>query len=99
MKAANDKLSLILRAVADPNRRKILRMLNSRPQNHNGSGAHWCASDVEQRIRLAQPTISHHMKVLKEAGLIETRKSGTWVWYQRSEPGVKGIFKGLKAEL
>jgi len=99
MKAANDKLSIILRAVADPNRRRILRLLQSKPQGHNGNGAHWSATAVEQKIRLAQPTISHHMKILKQAGLIETRKTGTWVWYERSETGLKSLLKNLREEL
>jgi len=103
MKAATDPLSLALRAVADPTRRRILRLLRpeagrkaaGRGANHIG----WTASEVEQRIRLAQPTISHHMKILKNAGLIETRKDGTWVRYRRIEKALRSVRKNLMEEL
>jgi ArsR family transcriptional regulator len=103
MKAANDKLSLALRAVADPTRRKILRLLH--PNSVRKSAAKstdedgWTASDIEQRIKLAQPTISHHMKILKNAGLVETQKQGTWVRYRRIESALRALRKGMLDEL
>jgi ArsR family transcriptional regulator, arsenate/arsenite/antimonite-responsive transcriptional repressor len=113
MKAAADKLSLALRAVADPTRRRILRLLHpgtprkaaapERPrpaaQRNPSPSEGWTASDVEQRIKLAQPTISHHMKILKNAGLIETQKQGTWVRYRRIESAIRALRKGLLEEL
>jgi ArsR family transcriptional regulator len=99
MKAATDKLSLALRAVADPTRRKILRLLHPNTPRKTADPDGWTASDVEQRIKLAQPTISHHMKILKIAGLIETRKQGTWVRYRRIESAIRGLRKGLIDDL
>lgn len=99
MKAATDKLSLALRAVADPTRRKILRLLHPSAVRKTGAPEGWTASDVEQRIKLAQPTISHHMKILKNAGLVEAHKEGTWVRYRRVETAVRAIRKGLLDEL
>lgn len=99
MKAATDKLSLALRAVADPTRRKILRLLHPSAVRKTGAPEGWTASDVEQRIKLAQPTISHHMKILKNAGLVEGHKEGTWVRYRRVETAVRAIRKGLLDEL
>jgi ArsR family transcriptional regulator len=99
MKAATDKLSLALRAVADPTRRKILRLLQSSTARKAGAPEGWTASDVEQRIKLAQPTISHHMKILKNAGLVEANKQGTWVRYRRVEAALRGLRKGLMDEL
>jgi ArsR family transcriptional regulator len=103
MKAATDKLSLALRAVADPSRRKILRLLHPAATRKGTAKITtqdgWTASDIEQRIKLAQPTISHHMKILKNAGLIETQKQGTWVRYRRIESAVRGLRKGLLDEL
>jgi ArsR family transcriptional regulator len=98
MKAATDKLSLALRAVADPTRRKILRLLHPAPRKA-GVPEGWSASDVEQRIKLAQPTISHHMKILKNAGLVESHKQGTWVRYHRVEAALRALRKGLLEEL
>ena len=98
MKAANDKLSLALRAVADPTRRKILRILHpGAPRKTAAEG--WTASDVEQKIKLAQPTVSHHMKILKNAGLVESHKQGTWVRYHRLESAIRALRKGLMEEL
>jgi ArsR family transcriptional regulator len=99
MKAATDKLSLALRAVADPTRRKILRLLHPSTVRKTGAPEGWTASDIEQRIKLAQPTISHHMKILKNAGMIETKKEGTWVRYRRIETAIRAIRKGLLDEL
>lgn len=100
MKAATDKLSLALRAVADPTRRKILRLLHPAGgvrKNAPQDGS--TASDIEQRIKLAQPTISHHMKILKNAGLVEADKQGTWVRYRRIESAIRAVRKGLLDEL
>jgi ArsR family transcriptional regulator len=94
MKAATDKLSLALRAVADPTRRKILRLLRSKPGTKG-----LCASQVEQRIKLAQPTVSHHMKILKQAGLVETTKLGTWVYYKRNEAALRRMRTALSEEI
>ena len=102
MKAATDKLSLSLRAVADPTRRKILRILHTNsPRKVSKSAEHQgcTASDIEQRIKLAQPTISHHMKILKNAGLVETHKQGTWVRYRRIESALRALRKGMLDEL
>ncbi len=93
MKAATDKLSLALRAVADPTRRKILRLLRTTPSDG------LCASDIERRIKLAQPTVSHHMKILKQASLVETSKAGTWVRYKRNEGALKKVRAGLNEEI
>jgi ArsR family transcriptional regulator len=100
MKAATDKLSLVLRAIADPTRRKILRLLQADAARKSGDeSSGWCAGDLETKIHLSQPTISHHMKILKSAGLVEARKSGTWVWYQRDESAIRSLRKSLKQEL
>jgi ArsR family transcriptional regulator len=97
MKAATDKLSLALRAVADPTRRKILRLLPPGGPRKTEEG--WTASDIEQRVKLAQPTISHHMKILKNAGLVENHKEGTWVRYRKLEAALRAVRKGLVDEL
>lgn len=99
MKAATDKLSLALRAVADPTRRKILRLLRPSTPRKTATPEGWTASDIEQRIKLAQPTISHHMKILKNAGMVEAQKEGTWVRYRRIEVAIRGLRKGLLEEI
>jgi ArsR family transcriptional regulator len=46
-----------------------------------------CVCELQAALRLAQPTVSHHLKVLREAGLVEAERRGTWVYYRlRKEP-------------
>ena len=50
-----------------------------------------CVCDLEARFDLAQPTISHHLKVLREAGLVRAEKQGTWVYYEADAARVDGL--------
>ena len=65
----------MLKAVADPARLRLLSLVLS----HEGSEA--CVCDLLPHFDLSQPTISHHLKVLHEAGLVNREKRGTWVYY------------------
>lgn len=95
MKAANDKMSVALRAVADPNRREILRLLGKKGQCSIGRSTGLCAADIVAKIRLAQPTVSHHMRVLLQAGLVQVQKVGTWMWYHRNDVAIKKLRREL----
>lgn len=88
-------LNRSLRAIADPARRKILKALRERGGCSIGKDVGLCASDIEQRMRLSQPTISHHMAILKKAGLVEAKKVGQWVWYQRNEKAIRELAEKL----
>ena len=96
MKAPTDKLSVALRAVADPNRREILRLLGKKGKCSIGRSTGLCAADVETKIRLAQPTVSHHMKVLMDAGLVDAEKVGTWMWYHRNNAALRKLRKEMQ---
>ena len=67
-------------ALADPARLRILSILASAP------GGEVCACDLVEPVGRSQPTVSHHLKVLSEAGLIVGDKRGRWIWY-RLVPG------------
>ena len=69
----------LLAALADPARLAIVRQLAS-----DGSV---CACDFSASDGLSQPTISHHLRVLREAGLVHGDRKGTWIWY-RLDPSV-----------
>jgi ArsR family transcriptional regulator len=88
-----------LQAVADPTRRRILRVLKEKGGSSIGKEVGLCASDIEERIQLSQPTISHHMAVLTKAGLVEAKKIGHWQWYKRSETGLREFSRNLKQSL
>ena len=64
--------SRLLKAIADPNRLKILDILSCGEQ---------CACDLLEHFDFTQPTLSHHMKILMECGLVESEKKGTWTHY------------------
>jgi ArsR family transcriptional regulator len=71
----------LLKALADPVRLRLLSLVAS----HKGGEA--CICDLNADFDLSQPTISHHMKVLHEAGLVDRDKRGVWVYY-RARPQV-----------
>jgi len=92
MSSAAPNLDRFLHAIADPTRRRILLVLKEK------SGG-LCAGDIEQRIKLAQPTVSHHMRILEKAGLVEARREGHWRWYRRNEKLIAEMTRGLKGQL
>jgi ArsR family transcriptional regulator len=92
-------LDRMLHAVADPTRRRILRALKARGECSIGKETGLCACDIEARIRLTQPTISHHMGILKKAGLVEAKKQGQWMWYRRNETALRELARDLRDTL
>jgi ArsR family transcriptional regulator len=85
-----------LRAVADPTRRRILRMLSQKGECSIGEAVGMCARDIEAKVKLSQPTISHHMKILADAGLVTSKRRGQWMWYRRDESAVKEMARKFK---
>jgi ArsR family transcriptional regulator len=73
MKRQTDPDVLLLQAAADPTRLAILRQLSDL--------AEVCACDFTACCDVSQPTVSHHLKVLRDAGWIEGERRGTWIWY------------------
>jgi Predicted transcriptional regulators len=68
-------LARMFKALGDPVRLRLL----SRVASHAGGEA--CVCDLSTAFDLTQPTISHHLKVLRETGLLECERRGTWVYY------------------
>ncbi len=92
-----------LHAIADPTRRHILRALKQRgassPNAHSAGMNGLCAGDIEERVRLSQPTISHHMAILTKAGLVDAVKQGQWRRYRRNEKALRQLVKSLRTQL
>jgi ArsR family transcriptional regulator, arsenate/arsenite/antimonite-responsive transcriptional repressor len=84
-----ERLARTLKAVADPARLQVLSFLRSRPK------AEACACDFVEPLGLAQPTVSHHLKVLYEAGLLERAKRATWVYYRLPEDRLPSLCQAL----
>ena len=99
MSGAEQDLNRILHAIADPTRRRILQALKEHGGCSIDKDVGLCASDIEQRIHLSQPTISHHMAVLTKAGLVEAKKIGLWRWYRRNETTLREFARALKKNL
>jgi ArsR family transcriptional regulator len=71
-----ERIAPLLKALADPVRLRLLSLVAA----HAGGEA--CVCDLNDAFALSQPTISHHLKVLHEAGLLDRSKRGTWVYYK-----------------
>ena len=97
--SSENTLNRVLHAVADPTRRLILQALKERGGCSLDKEVGLCASDIEARFRLTQPTISHHMAVLTKAGLVEAVKIGQWRWYRRNETALRSFTRKLKKSL
>ncbi|WSQ06820.1 metalloregulator ArsR/SmtB family transcription factor [Streptomyces sp. NBC_01231] len=69
-------LARVFKALGDPVRLRLLSMIASR------DGGEICVCDLTPAFDLSQPTISHHLKLLKQAGLIDSERRGTWVYYR-----------------
>jgi ArsR family transcriptional regulator, arsenate/arsenite/antimonite-responsive transcriptional repressor len=70
----------LLRGAADPTRLAILRQL--------AAGEEVCACDFSACCEVAQPTVSHHLKVLRDAGWVTTERRGTWIFYRLRQDAV-----------
>jgi len=68
-------LAKVFKALGDPVRLRLLSMIASR------AGGEICVCDLTPAFELSQPTISHHLKLLRQAGLIDCERRGTWVYY------------------
>jgi ArsR family transcriptional regulator, arsenate/arsenite/antimonite-responsive transcriptional repressor len=71
-----ESLATLLKALADPARVQLLSLIASAEAGER------CACDLTAPIGLSQPTVSHHLKVLTEAGLLTREQRGTWAWFR-----------------
>ncbi len=70
------ELAVAFAALADPARLRLLSLIA------NASSGEACACDLIEPIGKSQPTVSHHLKVLVDAGLVHREKRGVWAWYR-----------------
>jgi ArsR family transcriptional regulator, arsenate/arsenite/antimonite-responsive transcriptional repressor len=94
MKAGSDLVET-LKALADPTRLRILELLKARGRSccdlisRNEPGL--CACDIEEAVKLSQAAVSHHMGLLRRAGLVNAEKRGRWIYYSRNEAGIAAV--------
>ena len=75
-RAQAEQVAPLLKALADPVRLRLMSLVASHP------GGEACVCDLNDAFDLTQPTISHHLKVLHDAGLLDREKRGVWVYYR-----------------
>lgn len=80
MKLTDKKIAEIFKALCDENRIKILHLLQTGEK---------CACHCNDEINVTQPTMSHHMKVLCDSGIVVGRKEGKWMHYSISPEGAR----------
>ncbi|MEB3030655.1 ArsR/SmtB family transcription factor [[Mycobacterium] nativiensis] len=73
---AADRLAGVLKALAEPTRLRLVSLIASHP------GGEACVCDLTAPVGLTQPTVSHHLKTLVEAGLLERTQRGKWAYYR-----------------
>ena len=84
--------ALVFTALADPNRLRLLSIVKG------DAAGETCVCDLTEPLDLGQPTVSHHLKILVEAGLLHREKRGTWAYYSLV-PGALEQTAGLLATL
>ena len=87
--AASETLAARFRALSDPTRVAIVNRL--------AAAEECCVCDLNAAFDLSQPTISHHLRVLREAGLVEASRRGTWAYYRLVPDAVRELRRTLGA--
>lgn len=82
---ADDAVGLagVLKAIADPARLRVLSLLAARGET--------CVCDLTAPLGLSQPTVSHHLKTLVDAGLVRREKRGVWAWFSLVPGALDGV--------
>lgn len=80
-----DQLAVTLKALADPARLRLLSMIAA----HDDGEA--CVCDLTEPLGLTQPTVSHHLRVLLDAGLVTRDKRGVWAYYRLVPEALAGL--------
>jgi ArsR family transcriptional regulator len=84
-----EALATAFKAIAEPGRLRLLSFIAGQP------GAEACVCHLVQPLGLAQPTVSHHLKVLTEAGLLARERRGTWMFYRLVPERVEALRQAL----
>lgn len=83
-----DRLAAALRVIADPARLRLLSLIQAQPDGEA------CVCHLTEPLGLSQPTVSHHLKVLVQAGLLEREQRGSWAYF-RVVPDQLGALREL----
>src|SRR6516162_3995658 len=84
------ELAAMFKALGDPVRLRLLSLIASHP------GGEACVCEISATFDVSQPTISHHLKLLRSAGLLDCERRGTWVYYWVIPPALQQISSILR---
>lgn len=87
-KPDRETVAKIFKAFCDPNRLSVLELLQA---------GEMCACRILEELNIGQPTLSHHMKILCDAGIVSARKEGKWMHYSLSKEGFALAFSILES--
>jgi ArsR family transcriptional regulator len=79
------RLAQVLKALADPARLQVISLIRVAP------GGEVCVADLVRELGLSQPTVSHHLRVLFDAGVLSRERRGSWVWYSVADDRIDEI--------
>ena len=85
-----ERLVRVFRALGDGTRLEVFRAIAAQPDSI-------CVCDVVARFAVSQPTISHHLKVLRDAGLVTVSRRGVWAYYAADPEGLRAVRSALGA--
>ncbi len=85
---AAERLAGVLKALAEPTRLRLVSLIAAH------AGAEACVCDLTDTVGLSQPTVSHHLKILVDAGLLDREQRGKWAYY-RLMPGALDALAGM----
>lgn len=89
----------VFKALADPTRLAILQLLQKKGSSRCGpvevGERGLCACDVEAAVGLSQAAVSHHMGILRRAGLVAAQKRGRWMFYRRNDEAIEAVASAL----
>ncbi len=86
-----ERVAVTLKALADPARLRLLSIVAS------SAGQEACVCDLIEPVGLSQPTVSHHLKILTEAGFLSRSKRGTWAYYRLEADALSTVAAFLTA--
>lgn len=88
-----EALALRFKALADPNRLRILSVVSTNTEPET------CVCDLSAPLDLGQPTVSHHLKILVEAGLLNREKRGVWAYYSLVPEALETLTSALTSKI
>ncbi len=88
--AAAERLARIFRSLADPTRVRLLSIIAADPAGEA------CVCNLTAPVGLSQPTVSHHLKQLVEAGLVSREQRGKWAYYRVVQPALDALADALR---